>query len=384
MKIVILTPIAIEYRAVRQMLEELQIDTKNDCVYETGRFRGKYHLFSVTIRLCGSKNANIALATEKAVQHWQPDMVLLTGIAGGVKDVQIGDVVVGTKAYGYEAGKETPEGFVTRPEVYPGHPALLEQIRSIALTDRWQESLDHAVSFSLPNVLFGPIASGDKVIASKNSPVFQLLKQTYNDTTALEMESVGFAGAMAAYPDIPAANIRGISDLLDDKHRTDNLGGQEKAMQGVVAFLSGLFYQLDFSKLKKKFPMDAKKIAQHVVSLLFPLLKLDSVQQIGQEFKEATDSTILEIWEKVKPVFIEEIGAEDDPNDAQVAIRSSLRKELIKREPLKKELISLLRQAQEKNLINETTINISNSKNVVQGSTIKVKGDFHLGDNINT
>ena len=36
------------------------------------------------------------VAAERIVRHYEPAVVVLTGIAGGVKDVGIGDVVVGT------------------------------------------------------------------------------------------------------------------------------------------------------------------------------------------------------------------------------------------------------------------------------------------------
>ena len=58
--------------------------------------------------------------------------------------------------------------------------------------------------------------------------------------------------------------------------------------------------------------MNSKELAQKLVGLIFPLLKLDSVKQIGKEFKDATDASIQEIWEKVKPIFIEEIEEEED------------------------------------------------------------------------
>lgn len=78
--------------------------------------------------------------------------------------------------------------------------------------------------------------------------------------------------------------------------------------------------------------------------------------------------------------FIEEIEAEGKPEEAQIAIRSSLRKELNKYEALRNDLIGLLRQVEEKELTGKGNVNISNSKNVVQGSEIKVGGDFRVGD----
>ncbi|MCB0614435.1 MAG: hypothetical protein KDC75_14055, partial [Phaeodactylibacter sp.] len=121
--------------------------------------------------------------------------------------------------------------------------------------------------------------------------------------------------------------------------------------------------------------------AKQIVTTLFPLLKLDSVKQIGKEFRQATDGSILEMWEKVKPLFIEEIEAEDTPEEAQVAIGSALRKALNKDEKLKQELEALLKQAAEKGVAG-STVAITNSKNVVQGSNISVGGDFRVGDDI--
>ena len=78
---------------------------------------------------------------------------------------------------------------------------------------------------------------------------------------------------------------------------------------------------------------------------------------------------------------IEEIEAEDTPEEAQTTIKSSLRKKLDKDDELKQQLEALLKQAAEKGAAG-STVTISNSKNVVQGSNIQVGGDFRLGDDI--
>ena len=57
------------------------------------------------------------LKVNEAISSLSPKYVFLAGIAGGIKDPKIGDIVIGTKAYFYEGGKETNKGFVARPRI---------------------------------------------------------------------------------------------------------------------------------------------------------------------------------------------------------------------------------------------------------------------------
>ena len=118
-KVLILTPLPLEYDAVvRHLTGERTSVVQGAAAYEMGTFIGKHHTYVVAVREPGMKNVDMALATEKAIQYFQPDIVLLVGIAGGVKDVEIGDVVVASSAFNYESGKETGEGFLARPAEY--------------------------------------------------------------------------------------------------------------------------------------------------------------------------------------------------------------------------------------------------------------------------
>ena len=131
--------------------------------------------------------------------------IFLAGIAAGIKDVAIGDVVVGTKAYGYELGKETKEGFLSRPQAIEFSPNLINVAKQLLRGNDKQPYI----------VKFGPIAGGNKVINDEKG-VLAIIKKHYNDTIALEMESIGFAAA-ATKTETFFLNIRGISDLALNK-----------------------------------------------------------------------------------------------------------------------------------------------------------------------
>lgn len=374
MDIAILTPIEVEYLAVRKFLQDIRQINAEGSIYEEGTFQGLHHEYSVVIRQSGSKISDIALATEKIIHSFQPSFVLLVGIAGGVKDVSVGDVIVGTKAYGYESGKETPDGFVSRPDVLPYDLEMIDNARAFARNNNFEYK-----------IFFGPIASGDKVISSTDSPVFKILKAHFNDTLAIEMESIGFAKAVLPYKHIRAMNIRGISDMLDNKTQMDTAGHQPVAAARAAAFAFGLLQNIDFEALKI-FIMDVKEMTPKIVDSIFPILLKAAGKQTDAGTKEAANTADSEIWEKVKHLLVEQIkDLEANPdnteieNDTKVVVKTVLRRALEANESLKNELESILSKTPHQEPT-QAKIIIKDSKNVVTGGNFNVSGDFRIGD----
>ncbi|MBV9228829.1 MAG: 5'-methylthioadenosine/S-adenosylhomocysteine nucleosidase [Chloroflexi bacterium] len=236
-RVVILTAIPVEYQAVRAHLSDPHSETYSGTIYERGSFTANNLLWDVLIVETGAGNTRAATETVRAIEYFRPHLVLFIGVAGGLKDVKLGDVVAATKVYGYESGKAGRE-FQPRPEVHSSTHRMEQRARAEARKKDWLERL--AASFpdpaTIPHVYVAPIASGNQVAASTGSALGSLLRSNYSDALAVEMEGYGFLEAVHAYPSIDALIIRGISDLIDDKSEADARHFQEIAARHATAF----------------------------------------------------------------------------------------------------------------------------------------------------
>ncbi|MDX2097215.1 MAG: hypothetical protein SFW36_05515 [Leptolyngbyaceae cyanobacterium bins.59] len=218
---VILTALPVEFKAVRSFLTDCQRvrHPEKGNIYEHGKFEASNRIWDVGIAEIGAGDSGAAQQTERAISFFKPDVILFVGVAGGIKDVDIGDVVVATKIYGYESGK-AKEIFEPRPTLGLSSFALLEEAKAEArsLEQAWLSRLK-PLSEPHPKVVVGPIAAGEKVIASTKSSIYQFLRSNYGDALAVEMEGYGFLQAASAEQDpISAIVVRGISDLIDNKN----------------------------------------------------------------------------------------------------------------------------------------------------------------------
>lgn len=102
---VVFTAIEYEFQAVRKRLKNVREETHGGTVFDVGDFQGETASWKVAIAQTGECNSPAAAWTERAIAVFQPQVALFVGVAGEVKDVRLGDVVAGKKAYGYERGK---------------------------------------------------------------------------------------------------------------------------------------------------------------------------------------------------------------------------------------------------------------------------------------
>jgi transcriptional regulator with AAA-type ATPase domain/nucleoside phosphorylase len=232
----ILTALREEYRAARSHLTEIrEITHPQGSVYEIGEFRdGQDRVWDVAIAEVGAGNIRTAAEAERAIAFLKPALVMFIGVAGGIKDVAVGDVVAATKVYGYESGKAGTT-FQPRPAVRSSTYRMEQRAKAEAKKTDWLGRITPRPKQD-PRAFVGPIAAGEKVIASRRSSVYKFLKSSYGDALAVEMEGIGFMDAAWTNHNVEAMVIRGISDLISGKGKADTKGSQSLAARHASAF----------------------------------------------------------------------------------------------------------------------------------------------------
>jgi nucleoside phosphorylase len=234
--VVICAALDVEYRAVRDHLDgPLTEREERGALYQVGTFCTDRGHWQVALRQTKDGNARAAAELERAVAVFHPQIVLFVGVAGGRKDVRLGDVVVASHVYDYESGKDTADGFLARIKTQAPAYRLIERARPLARDDTWQHRILPSAPDTAPKAVIKPIAAGSKVIADQNAATAQYLAAHCGDAVAVEMEGYGFLHGAYVNESVQALVVRGISDLLSGKTEAADERWQPVASAGAAA-----------------------------------------------------------------------------------------------------------------------------------------------------
>lgn len=243
---VFLTALEVEFLAVRAHLSCLETERHpSGTVYDVGFYTTGRCDWRVAVVQTGPGNVGAAIEAERAISRFGPSHLIFVGVAGGIKDVGLGDVVAATKVYGYETGK-AEASFRTRTDIGASSYAMVQLAMKVARDQKWQPSVP--VSGLKALALVKPIAAGEKVISDTRSAVFRLLRKHFGDAVAVEMEGLGVLKAAHANSEVQVLIVRGISDLINKKAESDAAGWQALASANAAAFafeVLGAFAQPD-------------------------------------------------------------------------------------------------------------------------------------------
>lgn len=247
--ILIVTALTVEREAIRAYLGDVRVERRGRTTADLGRFEVEGRdAYNVAVIETGSGNIDASVATSQALHDLSPGLVMMVGVAGGVKDVKIGDVVASRKVLWTEAGKAAKGGpsndesvYLPRPDFAPVSPSLVNLARAVVADKSWLARAEaRGAGLRLDGdpaqAVVAPIAIGENVIADSAGPHGERLRQTYGEAVAVAMEDVGVLKSVAAAESISAIAVRGISDLLDGKSAADARGSHALASANAAAF----------------------------------------------------------------------------------------------------------------------------------------------------
>ena len=322
MRILILTPIEIEFEAVKSHLlnAEWQYIAGYPVLIGLSSSSTKHE---VAIIETGQENEETRKMSRAVIKYWHPIACLLVGITRGLRNAEFGDIIVAEKSYG-----NLVDGIASaanRTTVVPFSPDLVRLCRKVASRQNWWNRLN-SVEYQ-PKVLFGSIASYDQP---------ELLKSDYEDLQAVDADSIGFVESMQEFPGIHCASIRSVSSKLNDASLPAEARGQRIAAAHAAAFTFELIQGVNENLLSKPF-MKIDDLAGEIFAFLRPLITpgskapnlyqaalLERIQTyIGADWAVIKDKT--PAWKYAEGHFV-----------------GALSRGLDKQEPLIKELESLL------------------------------------------
>lgn len=192
--------------------------------------------FSTVLAMTGRQENMASMdAVRETIERFRPQYTLLVGTAGGLSrdGVRRGTVVISSSIHGYQVG--TLDKIALHPRLDVTMQAdlpLLNAAMSLPCEHpEWYRDLHiiapgHGAS-EQPNVVAGPIASGDKVMECFNDPTLKKIMKFSHKLVAVEMADIGATAAIQHNREKQTNHcgflmIRGISDMVLQKNSTSS------------------------------------------------------------------------------------------------------------------------------------------------------------------
>jgi len=239
--VLIVTALQLERHAIRAHLRDVRIEHASGLFADRGSFSAGTANLNVAVIETGAGNVDAAVLTSRAEELLRPKVIVMAGVAGGLKDVAIGDVVASSKVYWLESGKQSGD-FQPRPDFAPVSNSLVQVARAVATDELWRERIkDPGGSWPpanrAPAGLVAPVVAGEKVLADRRPEVARLAREFYGDALLVDMEDFGTLRGGRSTERARVFAVRGTSDLVEGKQEADTAGSQPLAAANAAAFV---------------------------------------------------------------------------------------------------------------------------------------------------
>ena len=202
-----------------EILEGQLINPKAHTIEGIQFLTGTLNEQNVVIARTGVGKVNAAMTATLVIEHFRPNRVIFTGVAGGLNpDLQIGDIVIAKKTAQHDLGRlesaeienfgvRNPINGKRNPVFFSADPGLL-QITETVLADIKLSPLQTPQGQRYPRITTGTIVTGDVFVAS-HAKKTDLHKNLGAD--AVEMEGAAVAQICWQH-NVPCLVIRSLSD----------------------------------------------------------------------------------------------------------------------------------------------------------------------------
>lgn len=200
MKIGIIVAMDKELVQLRALLDHVTVERRGNKDFVIGKMGN----CEVVLQQCGIGKVNSAIGTVELINHYKPDLIVSSGVAGGADPgMNVTDVIVGTEYVYHDAycGEECQYGqLMGMPPSFFAPKALVQK----------------AVSITGCSIHAGQIVSGEWFVDSKEK--MQSILRHFPHAKAVDMESCSIAQTCHIYG-VPFISFRIISDipLKDEK-----------------------------------------------------------------------------------------------------------------------------------------------------------------------
>ena len=217
----------------------------------TGTLNGQ----SVVIARTGVGKVNAAMTATLVIEHFRPNQVIFTGVAGGLNpDLQIGDIVIAEKTAQHDLGRlesveienmgvKNPINGQRNPVFFPADSELL-QIAETALEGIELTPFQSSQGQRHPQIIKGTVVTGDVFVAS-DAKKAALHKNLGAD--AVEMEGAAIAQICWQHS-VPCLVIRSLSDSADANASEDFKKYYKIAARNSAALVTRIISQLPYAQ----------------------------------------------------------------------------------------------------------------------------------------
>lgn len=195
MKIGIIVAMDKEFVQLKSLLSDATVERYHHKDFVTGNIGEK----EIVIQKCGMGKVNSTIGAVEMIDRFSPDLIISTGVAGGVDtEMNVTDVVVGTEYRYHDAycGEECEFGQII------GMPAKFEAPKELI-----EKALN--LNTDIP-VHAGLIVSGEWFVDNKDK--MQGILNNFPAAKAVDMESCSIAQTCHIYH-VPFISFRIISDI---------------------------------------------------------------------------------------------------------------------------------------------------------------------------